>query len=456
MSGPEHNPDTGSATVDLESRRLPGVEARNGKFGGPSLIPDLDEITERCGYLPRSELVALAERRRRPLYEIQGLISFYPHFRTDPPVKVDLHVCHDLACWMAGYEERLAALRARYGEDVEVEIREVSCLGRCDQAPAVWVNTHTAEASGAEALVEQARTDTLPELTYPRPPRLWPNDPYGRDERDYRVAQSVLRGDLEPEAVIATLKDSGLRGMGGAGFPTGLKWGVVRAEAGAQKYVICNADESEPGTFKDSQILADQPHLVLEGVLIAMLVVGADTGYVYIRHEYVPEAVALRREIARMRRARAARRRTLDRGLRVARRLHPRRGDRAARGDGGAPRRAAQQAAVPGQPRSLGAAHADQLRRDAGRRADHPRARRRLVERPGDERLDRPQVLRGLRRRRGARRVLRPDGHDGRRADRPRRRRQRRAARSRPCSRAAPRRTSRASRSSTRRSTSRR
>ena len=148
MKVPE-NPDTGSATVDLESRRLPGVEARNGKFGGPSLIPDLDEITARHGYLPEAELVALAARRRRPLYEIQGLISFYPHFRTDPPVKVDLHVCHDLACWMAGYEDRLAALRARYGDDVEVEIREVSCLGRCDRAPAVWVDAHTAEASEA-------------------------------------------------------------------------------------------------------------------------------------------------------------------------------------------------------------------------------------------------------------------------------------------------------------------
>jgi NADH:ubiquinone oxidoreductase subunit F (NADH-binding) len=299
MSGPE-NPDTGSATVDLESRRLPGVEARNGKFGGPSLIPDLDEITARHGYLPEPELVALAARRRRPLYEIQGLISFYPHFRTDPPVKVDLHVCHDLACWMAGYEDRLAALRARYGDDVEVEIREVSCLGRCDQAPAVWVNTHTAEASEAEALVEQARSDTLPELTYPRASKVWPNDPYARDERDYRVARTVMHGDPDAETAIATLKEAGLRGMGGAGFPTGLKWGLVRQEAGDQKYVICNADESEPGTFKDSQILADQAHLVLEGVLIGMLVVGADTGYVYIRHEYVPEAAALRREIERM------------------------------------------------------------------------------------------------------------------------------------------------------------
>jgi NADH:ubiquinone oxidoreductase subunit F (NADH-binding)/NADH:ubiquinone oxidoreductase subunit E len=297
----EPTPDTGAASVDLAVSRRPGVEARNGKFGGPSLIPDLEEIKARHGFLPRDELVALAHRTRRPLYEIQGLISFYPHFRTDPPVKVDLHVCHDLACWMAGYEGRLAELRARYGDDVDVEIREVSCLGRCDAAPAVWVNEHTTRADGAETLVEQARGDTLPALRYPRMQREWPNDPYAGAARDYAVARRLLDGSIDPDAAIATLKDAGLRGMGGAGFPTGLKWGVVRAEAGAEKYAICNADESEPGTFKDSQILADQPHLVLEGLLIGMLVVGADRGYVYIRHEYVPEADALRAEIERMR-----------------------------------------------------------------------------------------------------------------------------------------------------------
>ena len=301
MSG--HNgstPDTGARRIGLREDRPAGVEGRNGKFDGPSLIPDLEEIQARHGYIPQDELVTLARRRRRPLYELQGLISFYPHFRTDPPVKVDLHVCHDLACWMSGYEDRLADLRARYGDDVEVELREVSCLGRCDQAPAVWVNAHTAPAQEAETLVEQARGDSLPELVYPRAHQVWPNDPYAGSESDYTTARGLIDGSLDPEAVIAILKDSGLRGMGGAGFPAGTKWGLVRADEGERKYVICNADESEPGTFKDSQILADQPHLVLEGLLVGMLVVGADQGYVYIRHEYVPEAAALRREIERM------------------------------------------------------------------------------------------------------------------------------------------------------------
>ena len=90
--------------------RAPGVEARAGKFPGPSLIPALNAIQERVGWLPREELVALSRDVRRPLYEIEGLISFYPHFRTEPPAKVELHVCHDLSCWLQGADRRIAAL----------------------------------------------------------------------------------------------------------------------------------------------------------------------------------------------------------------------------------------------------------------------------------------------------------------------------------------------------------
>src|SRR5204862_3224917 len=102
--------------------RAPGVEARVGKFPGPSLIPALNAIQERIGWLPREELVALSREVRRPLYEIEGLISFYPHFRTTPPVRVTLRVCHDLSCWLRGAEDRLAELRARYGPDADVEV----------------------------------------------------------------------------------------------------------------------------------------------------------------------------------------------------------------------------------------------------------------------------------------------------------------------------------------------
>jgi formate dehydrogenase/NADH-quinone oxidoreductase subunit F len=285
------------------SRRVPGVEARAGKFPGPSLIPALNAIQERLGWLPREELEELARDVRRPLYEIEGLVSFYPHFRTTPPARVALHVCHDLSCWLREGEDRLADLRARYGEDAEVELVEVSCLGRCDIAPAAAVNERPVAVSGVDDLVETARSSSVEELVAASRAEPWPNDPYpagsGIAER-YASLRALLAGDLDPDDVIGTLRDSDLRGMGGAGFPTGQKWGLVRA-AGGVTYAICNADESEPGTFKDRQILADQPHLVLEGLLLGMAVVGAEQGWVFIRHEYGPEEAVLRAEIEALR-----------------------------------------------------------------------------------------------------------------------------------------------------------
>jgi formate dehydrogenase beta subunit len=288
-------------------RRVPGVEARAGKFPGPSLIPALNAIQERLGWLPREELEELARDVRRPRYEIEGLISFYPHFRTTPPAKVALHVCHDLSCWLRGGEDRLADVRARYGDDPEVELVEVSCLGRCDTAPAASVNERPIAMSAVDDHVALARRSGVDGGAPASRIDPWPNDPYpagsGVAER-YRSLRALLAGELDPDEVIATLKDSGLRGMGGAGFPTGQKWGLVRdTQPGSVKYVVCNADESEPGTFKDRQILADQPHLVIEGLLLGMAVVGAEQGWVFIRHEYGPEEAVLRAEIEALRAA---------------------------------------------------------------------------------------------------------------------------------------------------------
>jgi formate dehydrogenase beta subunit len=276
--------------------RAPGVEARAGKFPGPSLIPALNAIQERVGWLPREELIALARDVRRPLYEIEGLISFYPHFRTDPRVKAELRVCHDLSCWLRGADERIAAIRERYGADAEVEIVEGSCLGRCDIAPAGTVN----EAPVPLDVVLETGLD------HPAPPPArsgvrWPNDPYSSADDHYGVLRGVLAGRRDTASIIAALKDTGLRGMGGAGFPTGRKWDLVAAQEATPKYVICNADESEPGTFKDREILATQPHLVLEGMLLGMLAVGAEEGWVFIRHEYGPEEQVIRREIEHLR-----------------------------------------------------------------------------------------------------------------------------------------------------------
>ena len=283
--------------------RAPGVEARAGKFPGPSLIPALNAIQERVGWLPREELVALSRDVRRPLYEIEGLISFYPHFRTDPRVKAELRVCHDLSCWLRGADERIAAIKERYGADAEVEIVEGSCLGRCDIAPACTVN-EAPFLDWSTPLPETGRGRQRPPRREQGPRSAgarWPNDPYTAPEDRYAVLRDVLAGRLDVADIIAALKDTGLRGMGGAGFPTGRKWDLVAAQEATPTYVICNADESEPGTFKDREILATQPHLVLEGMLLGMLAVGAEEGWVFIRHEYGPEEQVIRREIEHLR-----------------------------------------------------------------------------------------------------------------------------------------------------------
>lgn len=286
--------------------RVPGVEARAGKFPGPSLIPALNAIQARLGWLPREELEKLAHDARRPRYEIEGLISFYPHFRTSPPSAVQLAVCHDLSCFLHDGEARIAELRERHGDAADIELVEVSCLGRCDSAPACAVNEHPATVSQADQLIEAARAGGVGNAPAKTRAEPWPNDPYpagsGVAER-YRTLRALLAGALDQDALVMTLKDSGLRGMGGAGFPTGQKWELVRGAAGSVKYAICNADESEPGTFKDRQILATQPHLVLEGLLCGMAVVGAEEGWVFIRHEYGPEEHVLREELEALRAA---------------------------------------------------------------------------------------------------------------------------------------------------------
>ncbi len=288
-----------------DRRVVPGVEARAGKFPGPSLIPALNAIQERLGWLPREDLVSLSQDTRRPLYEIEGLVSFYPHYRTSPPAQVALHVCHDLSCWLRGGEGRIAELRRDYGDQTDVELVEVSCLGRCDTAPAVAVNDVPGHVDDVVELVARARTrsaeEDAPDAPASARPKPWPNDPYEPGAERYRLLRALLAGDLTADQIVTTLQDSGLRGMGGAGFPTGKKWELVAAQEVRPKYAICNADESEPGTFKDRQIMYDQPHLVLEGLLLGMLVVGAEEGYVFIRHEYGPEADVLREEIDALR-----------------------------------------------------------------------------------------------------------------------------------------------------------
>ncbi len=264
------------------------------------LIEDLKAIQERCGHLPEDELRALSARTRVPLYEIQGVASFYPHFHLAPPPPVRVDICVDLACHLrdAGSLKEDVEAAIPGGDREKVRVCGVSCLGRCDRPCAIAVNDHiyddipAGEVSGLirSALAGEGLGGKSP--TVPGGP--WKIDPY-RETPKYEALRGVLSEG--PESVIERLKTAGLRGMGGAGFPAGLKWEIVRKAEGVPKYVVCNADESEPGTFKDRVILETLPHLVIEGMVLGGLAIGAERGILYLRHEYGHVVPGLEREL---------------------------------------------------------------------------------------------------------------------------------------------------------------
>ena len=263
-----------------------------------AIIDALNELQHEHGWLEDTRLVELSQKLGVPLYRIEGLVSFYPHFRRKPPPRVEVALCRDVTCRLAGGRDFLKRAREAIGADPAVAVREVSCLGRCDRAPAAAINERPVHAADLGALAEAVRRadDPRPEEAA-SPARRWASDPYENPTSRYGVLASLRGEALAADRIVATLEASGLRGMGGAGFPTGLKWKLVRKETARPKYVVCNADESEPGTFKDRVILDELPHLVIEGMAIAALVVGASEGIVFIRHEYGPEKEKLARAI---------------------------------------------------------------------------------------------------------------------------------------------------------------
>jgi NADH:ubiquinone oxidoreductase subunit F (NADH-binding) len=263
-----------------------------------NLVEELTALQERHGYLRDGDLQELSARTRAPLHAIQGLCTFYPHFRREPPARFEVRGCRDLPCHLRDADRALADLRARCEENGDAHFETVSCLGRCDAAPACTVNDvpMTAEEAHerlqAPDAVPAARAATSSGFAL---------DPYGSAEDHYGVLAEWL--DAAPQAIVERLESSGLRGMGGAGFPTGRKWKLVAGEPATPRYVVCNADESEPGTFKDRALLAGASHVMLEGMVLAGLAVGSHEAWVYIRHEYGPEREALRQAIDRAREA---------------------------------------------------------------------------------------------------------------------------------------------------------
>jgi formate dehydrogenase beta subunit len=264
------------------------------------VFDELRAIQRTRGYLPEEELRALAGRLDVPLYHLQSVASFYPHFFLKPPARVEVRVCGDMACHRRGGSVLRESLAHTFQAE-DVAVRHVSCLGRCDLAPAMVIDDriyeHVTDAQAVSMIQARLGGQEPAAPAHAAAAGVIKCDPYPPDAR-YGVLRAYAQS-RDWTDLIARLKASGLRGLGGAGFPTGMKWELVRNQPGPDKFVVCNADESEPGTIKDRFIMTHAPHLVIEGMILAGLCAGARHGILYIRHEYTAQEHILGAEIRR-------------------------------------------------------------------------------------------------------------------------------------------------------------
>jgi formate dehydrogenase beta subunit len=262
------------------------------------LIEHLHKLQDRFGHLSSAHLAALAQEMGMAQTEVYEVASFYHHFDIvregeAKPAALTVRVCDGLSCEMAGAQQLLERLPAILGQDVRV--LHAPCIGRCEQAPAAVVGQHP---------VPHATPEKVSALVAAREFKHEP-EPYVelkeyKTAGGYRTLQQCLAGERDIESVIKTMESSGLRGLGGAGFPAGRKWRIVRAEP-APRLMAVNIDEGEPGTFKDRYYLERDPHRFLEGMLIAAWAVGISAIYIYLRDEYHGCRELLERELAKLR-----------------------------------------------------------------------------------------------------------------------------------------------------------
>ncbi len=261
------------------------------------LIEHLHLIQDRFGHLAAPHLAALAAEMRLAQTEVYEVATFYAHFDVvkegaAPPPPLTVRVCDSIACELAGSQSLWRELAERTGKQVHVV--RAPCMGRCDTAPIAEVGHYFVDyASVASVLAAIHDGRTQPQL-----PAYKNYDQYVQ-EGGYSLLRECLSGKREPDEVIIALEQADLRGLGGAGFPTGRKWRIVRGQP-APRLLAVNADEGEPGTFKDRYYLEHDPHRFIEGMLIAMWTVAAEQCYLYLRDEYPAVREILRNELPRV------------------------------------------------------------------------------------------------------------------------------------------------------------
>jgi formate dehydrogenase len=259
------------------------------------LIEYLHLIQDRFGHLSAAHLRALAEELRIAQAEVYEVATFYAHFDVvkegeTPPPALTIRVCDSLSCELAGAQQLKKALEDGL-DPAKVRVLRAPCMGRCDTAPVLEIGHNHIDHATPEKVADAIAADD----THAHVPQYETYDAYAKAGGYQVLARLREGGDFE--TVQQDLLDAGLRGLGGAGFPSGRKWGFVRAEKGP-RYLAVNGDEGEPGTFKDRFYLERQPHVFLEGMLIAAWAVEAETCFIYMRDEYPAVLEILRREIA--------------------------------------------------------------------------------------------------------------------------------------------------------------
>ncbi|MFF3482843.1 NAD(P)H-dependent oxidoreductase subunit E [Streptomyces sp. NPDC002701] len=307
LLGPPESSWEGADRSDADLRWARG--GREARERRDLLLPGLHAVNDRIGWISEGALDYLCRRLTVPPAEAYGVATFYAMFSVKPRPATVLHVCTDLACTAAGASELCAGVEARLGPGSEVSVERSPCLGLCERAPAalaVRAGDPVRTAVSAPATVERAvlaasSPDSAPEepavaMAVPQAGdpslmllgRVGLVDPASLDDYRAHGGYSALRQAfaIGPAAVIREVTDAGLVGRGGAAFPTGRKWQVTASQPDRPHYLVCNADESEPGTFKDRVVMEGDPYSLVEAMTIAGYAVGAHRGYLYLRGEY--------------------------------------------------------------------------------------------------------------------------------------------------------------------------
>ena len=273
-----------------EAQRKTGVDPRRRDL----LIENLHLIQDRHGHIPAAHVVALAREMKLAMTEVYEVATFYHHFDVvkegeKAPPALTVRVCDSLSCELSGSNDLIKGLKQSLGD--KVRVIPAPCVGRCEQAPVAVVGQNPV----AQATVDKVKALVAGNKDQCAVGKYVSYAEY-RKQGGYDIAIECLSGKRDVESLIKTMEHSGLRGLGGAGFPSGRKWRIVRGEKGPRVMAV-NIDEGEPGTFKDRHYLERDPHRFLEGVIIAAWTVQISEVYIYLRDEYAGVRAILEKEI---------------------------------------------------------------------------------------------------------------------------------------------------------------